>query len=213
MYKNILTILITLLIASYATNSFALPYSKQSLSLVAGAKTLTFEAPRRKCFIDHSSELGEGLYTQVGHTGGQYLEKILLTIIVDCDDLSNTLNVSDTGALTANSIKIYWLNPIIGDVLNITREEYFDLYEKHIREQGFFTERELIRTKNHVFHSSENLIQSDFGSSNSFTTTSSTLIKGIPIEISFKTNDKFIDLDQKEASVENFVRLQIQINE
>ncbi len=213
MRKNILTTLLVLLITLYATNSMARGYSKQSMSITVGGKNLTFEAPRGKCFIDNSTTFGKSMHEQFGDLHSQIVEKVLLAIILDCDTVSGSAGAHAPTGATSNAITIHWLNPVIGDELNVTKKQYFDIYEDYINSDNYFGTKKLIRTDKFIARYSEHTMKSSFEETKSFTATASTLIKNLPLEITRKSNDSRTDLQYEQEDMEDFVNLQIQINE
>ncbi len=210
MRKNTLTtLLVVLLITLCAPHNMAYGYSKQSMSLTVGSKNLTFEAPRGKCFADNSSPFGKSMHEQLGDLHNQIIEKVLLVIILDCNDISGGAGTQ----ATANATTIYWLNPVIGDVLDITKKQYFDVYEDYIDRNDYFGNKKLVRTDNFIARYSENTIKNSFEETKSFTATASTLIKNLPLEIITKSNNENTDLGYEQEDMEDFINLQIQINE
>lgn len=187
---------------------------RRTLYAKAGEKTIVLEAPRGMCFLDGTKTSQKKLYhdyqSLVKKEGGQ----TMLAVFMSCDAISDA-GISLPEGVLPGAVVISWLNPMIGEETDLSRQDYLDMREASFVQYmgdhagGLAAEAAARRTANAV---AQGLTGEEKGTKISIVRATTTL-RQAPIEVTFRYASDPPALDNVYPLVEKFIAQQIALND
>ena len=101
--------------------------ARRTLFVEVGQEKLRLEAPEKMCFVDRTaSPMQEKIYIKVSALAEKLRDQVLMAVFMNCNGFTSpddwTNGMPDAGFFT-------WMNPAIGPVTTMSRQDYLDMRE------------------------------------------------------------------------------------
>jgi hypothetical protein len=192
---------------------------RRTLFVPVAQRMLVLEAPLQMCFLDKTSYLQALLYenfsAEIEKKGGQ----VLLAVFMDCNDMANGRGWSDPDGLLPNVGLVTWMNPSIGDLTSMSRQDYLDMREASFLQyaQGsagdLLLDKTVRRTENGVSVGMSGEIKGHVPKVKTTGIIATTVLRQVPIEVTLRyTGSAPPALDRLYPLMDKFMEQQVALN-